>query len=206
MSDDSPARGEPIANPLFEVWRLARRTEAVMDAEMADVTTASDFALYSLLRSLGSTTATELAGVMTVGMSTVSQQLRRLERRGHLERRPNPDDGRSWLVSLTGAGLAQHDRASPAFGELRDRLRDELADDHDLVMWGMRRLDEALCRLLDVELPDTVPLPVVDTVPLPATSLDAGQVREVQDFVAWLRWRDGTPAVRTDDSTQPDHG
>ena len=190
-SDDAlPARNPPISNPLFEIWRLSRRTSAVMDEALHGEQTGSDFGLYSLLRNLGTTTTTELADLTGSGLSTISQQLRRLEERGHLRRTPHPDDGRSTLVSLTQEGRDLHGKASPGFGMLIQDLREELGDeDYGVVMIGLRRLDEALCRLLGVET-EGLPLPPVSSVPVAGPRLTPDQLREVQRFADWVVWRD----------------
>lgn len=195
MGDSLPDRHPPIANPMFEIWRLSRRTGALVDASLNGEQTASDFGLYSLIRNLGSTTATELAELTGSGISTISQQLRRLEERGHLTRTPHPDDGRSTLVALTDAGRDLHGKAGPGYGMLEADLRDELGEDGPMVMYALRQLDEALCRLLGIELDDAASVPRFDALPLDHGTLSADQMAEVRRFIAWVRWRDDQPAA-----------
>jgi DNA-binding MarR family transcriptional regulator len=73
-------------------------------------------------------------------LSTVRFRCRRLERRGHAARTPNPDDGRSFLIALTDEGRRLLADARPRFRALAeavdaelvperfDRLRAELAE------------------------------------------------------------------------------
>ncbi len=48
-------------------------------------------------------------------LSTVLFRTRRLEQRGHAERIPNPDDGRSYLLRLTPSGQRLLALARPLF-------------------------------------------------------------------------------------------
>ncbi|OMH26354.1 hypothetical protein BKD30_05180 [Tersicoccus phoenicis] len=48
--------------------------------------------------------ATELADELGIGTSALSRQISSLEDRGLLSRRPDPDDGRASLLSVTDAG------------------------------------------------------------------------------------------------------
>jgi DNA-binding MarR family transcriptional regulator len=53
---------------------------------------------------LGPTTVTALARTERISVQSMGVTLRGLEARGLVERRPDPDDGRSVELSLTGAG------------------------------------------------------------------------------------------------------
>ena len=52
-------------------------------------------------------------------LSTVLFRLGRLERRGHAERVPNPDDGRSYLIRLTKKGEQLLGEGAPGLPRLR---------------------------------------------------------------------------------------
>jgi DNA-binding MarR family transcriptional regulator len=100
---------------LFEVWLVANSTRALLDGALRSAgLNAEDFALYSLL-ARGGTTPTELAGMMALPRATVSSIVRRLERRGHSRRVPDPHDGRSYRIELTQAGRSAHARAGRLF-------------------------------------------------------------------------------------------
>ncbi len=47
--------------------------------------------------------------------TTMSSQLVKMTRLGHLDRSPNPRDGRSSVISLTPAGLVATEACFPAF-------------------------------------------------------------------------------------------
>ncbi len=76
---------------------------------------AEDYPMYVLVGSEGPLTPTGLAERTQMPLSTVLFRLRRLEKRGHLERIPNPDDRRSYLVRLTPAGEAAAGGCQAAF-------------------------------------------------------------------------------------------
>jgi DNA-binding MarR family transcriptional regulator len=62
------------------------------------------YATLSLIGARGSMRLTELAGELGEPLTTVSDTVRRLEARGSVGRRPNPEDGRSFLFELTVRG------------------------------------------------------------------------------------------------------
>lgn len=101
---------------LFEVWLVANSTRALLDGALsASGLNAEDFALYSALARPGGITPTELASLMALPPTTVSSIVRRLERRGHVCRTPNPGDARSYRIELTGPGHDAHSRAGQLF-------------------------------------------------------------------------------------------
>ena len=63
-----------------------------------------DYPFYVLVGAEGPLTPTALAARTAMPLSTVLYRVGRLERRGHAERKPNPDDRRSYLLSLTADG------------------------------------------------------------------------------------------------------
>jgi hypothetical protein len=80
-------------------------------------------------------------------LTTVSQALHRLERRGHLSRVVNPEDRRSTTVNLNDAGLEVHAAASMAFHDLIEGLNRTLGAETDPIWLSLRRLDQALALL-----------------------------------------------------------
>jgi DNA-binding MarR family transcriptional regulator len=76
-----------------------------------------DYPLYVYIGVEGPLTPTELARELGMPLSTVLFRSRRLERRGHAGRVPNPEDKRSFLLQLTPSGRRLLARARPAFRE-----------------------------------------------------------------------------------------
>jgi DNA-binding MarR family transcriptional regulator len=99
-----------------------------------------DYPFYVIVGAEGPWTPTELAQRMQMPLTTVLFRLKRLERRGHAERLPNPKDGRSFTIALTPAGKRLLAKARPRFraaaeavearlgGERVGELREGLAD------------------------------------------------------------------------------
>ena len=119
-----PATGPPTV--LFEVFWAQQKRERLIEAALAGVDVAAeDYPFYVMIGAEGPWMPTRLAERLLMPLSTVLFRVRRLERRGHAERVPNPGDGRSFLVRLTPAGTRLLDRARPAFrdyAEAVDRL------------------------------------------------------------------------------------
>ena len=84
--------------------------------------------MYVLVGSEGPLTPTGLAERTQMPLSTVLFRLRRLEKRGHLERIPNPDDRRSYLVRLTPAGERLLADARPRFRALAESVEAVLGE------------------------------------------------------------------------------
>jgi DNA-binding MarR family transcriptional regulator len=93
----------------------------------ADGVDASDYGALSLIGARNELRLTELAGQLGLPLTTASDVVRRLESRGHVRRRPNPDDGRSFLFELTARGDREWRRG---WGALR-RVNEQLARDVD---------------------------------------------------------------------------
>jgi DNA-binding MarR family transcriptional regulator len=101
---------------LFDVWLLAKATTGVLDAALAPTgLSADEFGIYSVLTSADALTPSDLAEWMSAPPTTVSSVVKRLERRDHVVREPNPNDGRSYLLRLTPSGREAHRAAVEAF-------------------------------------------------------------------------------------------
>ena len=110
MSDTGPP------TILFEVfWTQQMRKRLVATALAGVDLPAEDYPFYVMIGAEGPWTPTGLAERLMMPLSTVLFRFRGLERRGHAERVPNPDDGRSFLIRLTPEGQRLLDEARPAF-------------------------------------------------------------------------------------------
>lgn len=108
--------GADIGNVLFDTWLASRAVHALIDTAIeASGLDADEFAIYSTLAAGDGVTPTELAQWMAAPTTTVSSYVKRFERRGHVERVPNPDDRRSYRLQLTAAGRDAHRAAGELF-------------------------------------------------------------------------------------------
>src|SRR5437868_10487172 len=99
------ARGRRQPNVLFQSFINGQLMRTLMERTFeAHGAAVEDYGLYSAIGIWAPITPTELAGRVGMRPTTLSSALRRLERRGHVRRGPNPTDGRSYLVELTEAG------------------------------------------------------------------------------------------------------
>lgn len=87
-----------------------------------------DYPFYVMIGAEGPWTPTALAGRVEMPLSTVLFRVGRLEKRGHAERIPNPDDRRSYLVQLTDDGQALLRQARPRFRSYAEAVEARLGD------------------------------------------------------------------------------
>ena len=91
-------------------------------------------------------------GVLTrMDKVTVSRAAIGLVERGLVQRRPNPDDQRSHLLSLTGAGQSLYESVAPKALELEARIFAEFSADEITTFRAMLERLEASAAPLDPE-------------------------------------------------------
>jgi MarR family transcriptional regulator for hemolysin len=73
-----------------------------------------------------------LADIVEIENMTLARHIDRLEEAGWVERRPDPDDRRAWLLYLS-------DSASPMF----DHMRELIAETEAIVLAGFSKKDQA---------------------------------------------------------------
>lgn len=140
MSDQPPA-SDPIAFEVFNeigiIEQLARnRVERVLPITLAQFSILNNF-----VRLGGERSPAGLADAFQVTRQTMTSTLGRLEAAGLVAIRPDPDDGRAKIVSITDAGRAIRQRCldaqAPLLAELQALLPEaELA----ALLPGLRRL------------------------------------------------------------------
>lgn len=92
----------------------------------ADGVEANDYGALSLIGARGEMRLTELADELGMPLTTASDAVRRLEARGIVRRRPNPEDGRSFLFELTARGDREWRRGWGALTRVNERLAAEV--------------------------------------------------------------------------------
>jgi DNA-binding MarR family transcriptional regulator len=103
-----------------------------------------EFAVTSSINVFGSVTPTELARTLGMAPTTLSATIDRLARKGQVRRRPNPDDGRSYVLELTAKGKATNAKIAVRFEKAIGSVRGHLEGDPTDVLAAMRLLEDAL--------------------------------------------------------------
>jgi DNA-binding MarR family transcriptional regulator len=104
-----------------------------------------DYPFYVLVGAEGPWTPTALAARMAMPLSTVLFRVKRLEKRGHAERIPNPADKRSYLVSLTDGGKRLLGEARPRFRRYAEAVEEQLGNEKiGGLRGGLTELREAI--------------------------------------------------------------
>lgn len=110
--------------------------------------------LVVFLHESGPLRQTQLASRMGLGRAAIGTTIEALERRGLLERHPDPQDKRAWLVSVTEAGRALEGPITEIDRELRAELRLDISrSERQQLARLMLRLQGNLARILG-EAPD----------------------------------------------------
>jgi DNA-binding MarR family transcriptional regulator len=131
--------------PFLLEFAISQQLSALLSRALADAPlTPDEFAVYSVLKWTGPTTPTRLAADLGMRASTMSHYLRRMTDRGHLDRRPNPNDGRSSLVALTGAGHQVTEDCFPGFGAAITAFRERLDMPEDDLLAALEVMSAAL--------------------------------------------------------------
>lgn len=132
-------------NVLFDVWMVSRTSTGLLDEALAPSgLTADEFGVYSVLSSSDAMTPTELARWMWAPPTTVSSYVKRFEKRGHLVRERNANDGRSFVLRLTPEGRQAHRAAGEAFLPVLVQVVAELGTAEAAVRQSLRTLLDAL--------------------------------------------------------------
>src|SRR6266542_1909047 len=131
---------------LFEVFWAHQKRERLIEQALAGTDLPpEDYPLYVLIGAEGPWTPTRLAARLGMPLSTTIFRVKRLEARGHAERVPNPDDGRSFLIRLTPKGQELLDVARPAFRDYAEAVEARLGRAHvDALKSGLTALREAI--------------------------------------------------------------
>lgn len=124
MGRQAPTRTPGI---LLEAWTTAFTVNRLVVRELDRVGVDPEgLAVLAVIRDHGPITPTALAAECGYRLTTISDIVQRLEQAGRVKRRPNPEDGRSYLVSTTPRGDALLEKAEPAFRRALDAIEAEL--------------------------------------------------------------------------------
>ncbi len=143
-----PPRDDPVA-----AWRaLLLAQNAALRAIEADLAQAGLIPLtwYDVLLELNATPTRrlrmqELADRVVLSRSRVSRVVDELVERGHVERLPDPSDGRAHFAALTPAGRSAFRRTAPAYlaGIERHFTRHLGEEDRNVIARALQRVVDA---------------------------------------------------------------
>ncbi len=125
------------------LYRIVRRLRRLSDTAQVDVAT---LMLMHRLACAGPTRPSDLAAELGLDLSTVSRHAQGLAQAGMVSRDPDPQDGRSLLLSLTQAGA---DHMSEAFRRREAAVAVATADWPAADLDTLRRLLGRLADALD---------------------------------------------------------
>jgi DNA-binding MarR family transcriptional regulator len=112
---------------LFDVYALSQHVRTLVATALAGSGLRPDeYATYSVVFEAGSVTMTGLARALGQPLTTTADVVRAMRERGHLRRAPHPTDSRSYLLTLTPAGLRVHRTASAGFERAYRALIEQL--------------------------------------------------------------------------------
>lgn len=123
---------------LFDVYALAQRTRSLLDVALdAAPLTPARYAMYSAVHEHGPLSASDLARVVGMPVTSVHDEVSAMARRGHVERRRDVRDRRAVLLRLTADGAAAHEATRVAFevavSAVERRLGRPVADVRDVL-------------------------------------------------------------------------
>lgn len=106
--------------------------------------------LLVALLELGPLAAGELVRIMALPQSTVSHQVKRLEKRGYVARTADAKDSRVIIASLTDAGREIALQAEEHSRSVTRQIAKAIDDDEEmeLVRAAMKRIDKAFARTM----------------------------------------------------------
>jgi len=129
---------------LFDLFVAAQRVRRVLAEGMAKSGLRPDeYAVYSLLFEHGPLTATDMADQLGMPLTTVLDYLKAMTAAGHLDRTPDPSDGRALQLRLSRGGVAAQKRAHDHWNVVRVRLEGGLPIPIGQVRRALQALDEA---------------------------------------------------------------
>jgi DNA-binding MarR family transcriptional regulator len=154
-SAPNPTSHELDAPPWLRVdstlMASARRLREAYDLRLAALgLTLSQASLLAYVIERGPTTQTRIAAQLELGRAATGSTVDQLERRGVVERRPDPDDRRVWIVAPTPSGIELGEQIAGVDRALRQELRDGISrEERQLLATLINRLRANADRAID---------------------------------------------------------
>ncbi|STC68720.1 MarR family winged helix-turn-helix transcriptional regulator [Corynebacterium pilosum] len=130
------------------VWSFYVGLPTKLDAQLKRDAGISHFDFYAMINIAatdeGSLRMSELAEASDMSLSHLSRVITRLEKKGYVERVPDPNDGRSTLAELTEEGWEAVNKASPGHvSQVRRLVFDNLTEEES------RAMSSAMAKIVD---------------------------------------------------------
>jgi len=138
------ALAPPTGCTALRLRKAARRVTQIYDQHLeAAGLTITQYGLLGHIRSFPGVSVGQLAEKLVMDPTTLTRNLRPIERQGLVGLTPDPNDKRARLLHLTEKGLAVHKAAKPVWARAQQHVVDALGE-RDAAM-----LHDALDRMLD---------------------------------------------------------
>ncbi len=135
---------------LFDAFVLQGRSRDLLALALADAPLRPDeYAFTSALHDGRARSTTALARLLGLPVATAHDAVRALVLRGLVERRRDPRDGRAWLLTLTGEGLAAHRETGAAFNRAIALVHEHLTVPTDEIARALHDLTTACAAATD---------------------------------------------------------
>lgn len=133
------------------IMATARAIRQCYDQRFADLgLNLSEASLLAFVEESGPLSQTRLAQRLGLGRAATGSVIDSLEKRGLVERQPDPDDRRVWLVTVTRAGKDLVEQVNASDQVLRSELRAGISRaDRQQLAALLVRLQENLAAALD---------------------------------------------------------
>ena len=129
---------------LFDFFVTAQRLRRVLaDAMEESGMRPDEYAVYSLLFEKGPLTATEMAEMLGMPLTTALDYLKEMTRAGHIVRTSHPFDGRAVQLSLNRRGLAAQRRANAHWEVVRRQIEENLSVSLADIRKALQALDDS---------------------------------------------------------------
>ena len=160
--DDVPWLTPDQLDDWLDLAGLMIRLPSALESQLtkdADLSQFEYFVMAHLSESPGrEARMSELAMMANGSLSRLSHVVSRLERRGYVERRQSPDDGRATLARLTDDGFAKLEQSAPGhLYRVRDLVVDALTPEQLQALGAACRI--ILARIDEVDGPGCTPRP-----------------------------------------------
>ncbi len=113
----------------FQLRKAARVVTQLYDSYMHQAgVTPAQFSLLMIAWQQGPLTPSELAAMAVLDKTTLSRNLRPLQKRGLLQATPSRADRRAKTISITGAGIETLRQVAPRWKAVQDKMISSLGE------------------------------------------------------------------------------